>query len=48
MLTISLRCDRWIDRAKINKIYVIIKIVNKPGKEEQYFLVAGESCKRGV
>jgi hypothetical protein len=48
VLTISLRCDGSIDRTQIDKIYVLIKVVNKSGKEEHFFLGTGEVCKRGA
>lgn len=48
VLAISLRCVGSVDRAQIDKIYVIIKVINKFGKEEQFFLGAGEVCKRGA
>lgn len=48
VLAISLRCDGSVDRAQIDEIYVIIKVINKSGKEEQFFLGADEVYKRGA
>jgi hypothetical protein len=44
VLAISLRYDGSVDRAQIDKIYVIIKVIKKSGKEEHFFLGAGEVC----
>jgi len=48
VLTISLRCDGSVDRSQIDKIYVLIKVIDKTGKEDQFFLGAGLVSKRGA
>jgi hypothetical protein len=48
VLTISLRCDGSVDRSQIDKIYILIKVIDKSGKEDQYFIGAGLISKRGA
>ena len=40
-LAISLRCDGLVDRAQINKIYLMAKATSKDGEENNIFLGAG-------
>jgi len=47
-LAISLRCDGSVDMMKIDKIYVLIKIINYEGNAELLFLGAEEPKDRGV
>lgn len=41
-----LRCDSLVDRSQIDKIYYVV--IDKSGKENQFFLVAGPVSKREV
>lgn len=47
-LAISLRCDGSVDRMQIDKIYVLVKIINNEGSAELLFLGADEPKEREV
>ncbi|XP_025190261.1 uncharacterized protein LOC112590884 isoform X2 [Melanaphis sacchari] len=47
-LAISLRCDGSVDRMQVDKIYVLVKIINNDGSAELLFLGADEPKERGV
>lgn len=47
-LAISLRCDGSIDRMQVDKMYVLVKIINNEGNLELLFLGAEEPKECGV
>jgi hypothetical protein len=48
VMALSIRCDGSVDRTRIDKIYVMAKVVTQSGCQEQYFLGASEPRIRGA